>query len=345
MNASLARMLERTGVRPAGHPEASWTTIIMADSVGGLPVTDRAEGDFLWNRGFNLFVLDQGRPCYFCKVRPATAFWMHEGSVCERLAADAVLGAIVPETRRACEAGIHLQASRYVSGDVFERLVPKLRLRPLRQSLVAILDSAATLSRHAARIMPELLGDRATIQLCDAATDALDDLRTLGAPASHIAALKRVLADSAPVPRAIQHGDLWPRNIVKQGRHYWILDYESFAAVQVPLYDAAHLLRTCWAIRTTVRGVARPLTHLFTANDAEPRMFRELLRNAAVAAGLGPSDALAALAFYAVASVSRLYRRQVPDAYLRQFVYETAQFARMLASDPTLGELFTTVQD
>src|SRR5881397_3247923 len=44
--------------------------------------------------------------------------------------------------------------------------------------------------------------------------------------------------------RSPQHGDLWPSNVVHSGGSWWLLDFEVFGEVQVPLYDVCHFVRT-----------------------------------------------------------------------------------------------------
>jgi hypothetical protein len=45
------------------------------------------------------------------------------------------------------------------------------------------------------------------------------------------------------LPSVPQHGDLWPRNIMRGENRWWFMDFETCGEVSFPLYDVFHLLR------------------------------------------------------------------------------------------------------
>src|SRR5205085_9630516 len=119
----------------------------------------------------------------------------------------------------------------------------------------------------------------------------LAHLEAAGVSSERRAALRRALVRGGCLPGRLQHGDLWPGNILRHEDSWWLLDYELFAQIRVPLYDAFHLLRTSDRIR-------RPRAGTWVASlldeTSETAVTRNILGRAARRHGLAPEKVAAA---------------------------------------------------
>jgi fructosamine-3-kinase len=131
------------------------------------------------------------------------------------------------------------------------------------------------------------------------------------------------------VPGRLQHGDLWPANVLRRGDSWWLLDYELFGEVRVPLYDALHLLRTSDRIR-------RPRAETWVASlmdeTAETAATRAILGRAAQRHGLTPAEVAAAFVYYVADGAARSWRRQAAADFWEPVLAEAETLADLEAS-------------
>ena len=136
------------------------------------------------------------------------------------------------------------------------------------------------------------------------------------------------------MPGRLQHGDLWPGNVLRQENSWWLLDYELFGAIRVPLYDAFHLLRTSDRIR-------RPRDGTWVASlqqeTAETAAARDILGRAARRHGLAPEEVAAAFVYYVVDCAARNWRRQASEDFWKPLFAEAETVADLEASGVNLA--------
>ena len=134
-----------------------------------------------------------------------------------------------------------------------------------------------------------------------------------------------------PLPRQLQHGDLWPGNIIGWGGDWWLLDFEVFGRVQVPLHDVFHLLRANPGPGVqTKRGLsAGPGVH--RPGWSEPS--RAVLGGFAARLGLSPAAVGGAYLYYLLEVTARLHGRSAPHWFRAPYLDEL----RLVAADLETG--------
>ncbi len=332
MNRELCALLTE-----AGLATGAWSDIILLHNVAALPTPETPRGDYIWNRGFNLLVLDaHGRPAHYCKCRrPDDEALAHETRVREVLARDPALAAIVPSTRGVASGAIQIQVSRHVPGESFSRAVALLSTRRWERAVGEILAAVERVTARAAELMPQLAAPAGGVALADEAAWALEHLGNAGVPPEAVGRLARVLEQAGRAPGFPQHGDLWPGNIVRYGGSWWLLDFEMFGRIRIPLYDAFHLVRTSWHLRP---GGALPLLALLRDRVAGPSS-RSVLSAAARRAGLSRAQLGGAFVAYLVDIAARLHRRGMPSAYWLPYVAGLQRLDDDLAAPTPLEDL------
>ena len=133
----------------------------------------------------------------------------------------------------------------------------------------------------------------------------LDLLASLGLDA----AVTRELAarlDAVILPAGPQHGDFWPRNVLKVTSGWRVLDFESCGEAATPLFDVFHFIRGCGESAGGGRGdwIERWIEAGTTA-----RPLADEVRSAA--RGLDIVSIEAALVAYKVKFTATLHRRGI----------------------------------
>ena len=321
----------------------AWDQLLLIDNIGRVPARMSIAGDFLWNRGFKALLLNRaGAPQYLCKCRaPGDAWLRRETEIRARLCTEAGLQRVIPWTDGTRNHLLQMQISRYVSGSLYQALVPKQTLEHWAASVRTILDGA-----HLACSTYEQMTGRTSAELLnafDVAQPFLRDLATSGVPAGVLWTLEDCLRNSPPFPAMVQHGDLWPRNIIHDGQSYWLLDFEYVGETVVPLYDVYQLLRTSVLLRrASSSGIEPSWFECMSRGDALARMTRELLRSTSNALGIDEDQAMGCLACYLVEVTGRLLRRRAPPKFCRSFVTELEQVSTVLKSGTDLKSVFWT---
>src|SRR5207302_1801795 len=182
------------------------------------------------------------------------------------LHSDPELCTIVPRASAARDSEVQLQLNEFVTGWPYERALPRLTELAWVESMAQILSVARMVSRRATDLLPSLLTTPAPAPLCVAAANALRELGAVGLAADVLQGLERALAGAGAVPPLLQHGDLWPGNVLWHHGSWRLLDFEVFGIVQTPLYDVCHFVRNCWTLREP-----RVAGHATTAVRSTPR--------------------------------------------------------------------------
>src|SRR5207253_6463326 len=107
-----------------------------------------------------------------------------------------------------------------------------------------ILATVSRLAERAAVLLPDQ-GEQETVRPGDAVRPLLNILEIVGLPNESLHLLATA-ADAAPaVLMRPQHGDLWPANLIQRDDGgWWVLDFEMYGRIRVPLHDVFHLVRT-----------------------------------------------------------------------------------------------------
>ena len=130
-------------------------------------------------------------------------------------------------------------------------------------------------------------------------------LRSLGLETAAAQRLGRLI-EAAPLPMRPQHGDFWPRNILKVGGDWKVLDFESCGEVVLPLYDVFHMIRGCGE---AVRTGKRSWIELWEDAGSGAQALVSEVHHAAC--GLDIQAIEAALAAYLIKFAARLHRRGI----------------------------------
>ena len=325
MNSEIAKLIASLGIEAA--------SALLVQNVGPIPPTPGH-----WNRGFKLVLLSSnGTPTHFCRCQPASATGLaEEAEIITALRSDEELAAVLPTVISGCNSRVRVFITNFVSrGDCIHRVS--------RASVHAWGMMARDVMRLSLRMgvrAPSLLlgfNDRRPIAPLD---PVAEQLRALDAVIERplLDPLRACLAESPPVPRSVQHGDLWAGNLLDLGEGWQMLDFELFGQIQVPLYDVCQFIRTSLDLR--VRRGDMTWLDIMRAGAGEAQIARDLLRSAAESHALDASQRVAACVYYVVDFAGRLAMRGARPVHFR-FFREVESFGRALVAGEDLdGMLF-----
>ncbi|MDQ3996809.1 MAG: aminoglycoside phosphotransferase family protein [Gemmatimonadota bacterium] len=318
--------------------------VVVVHNTGPIPPVRSRSGSQSGLPGFNVVVAERGRPIYFCKCRPAgDPALAHEGAIGDVLSRE-------PSTAR------HVAASRLERGDVIDVLVVQhLPGRPYHELLLKQRDAEwlasveslmALVERMAVCVgtaIPGLRGPE-SLRVGDEGRWALSALEAEQGLARHrVEELAAALEAGGTMTARLQHGDLWPPNVLVDGRSWYVLDLELFGRVRVPLYDLLHMLHVCSGVRRSRAADRRPWVERLMDGDPEEAGARDLIRRTAQRQGLSSSAAFAALAYYVVDAAARVRARGAWSADWREYLAQVARLADLVAEDAAAADrLFTT---
>jgi hypothetical protein len=326
----------------------------MVDNRGMLPGPRPEESDVMTLRGFNALVLDRsGLPTHFCKCRPATKEWVRQTELCARMSTEPALRQMIPFARAVGSADVQMAISTYVPGRVLESSVSWMRLAKLGGALHEILEAMETISQQGAIVDPGSYRGQAYIDLGAEAEWAFDAIPPPLLAPDQAAVVRDAIAEAGIVRRVLQHGDLWPRNILRYDGNWWLVDLDTFGRTQAPLYDAFHLVRSCWALRQgRLQRVTRWTQSPVWFPNRVPSWI-ECLRSSAMKAveqhtlawarvrhGLTRAEAVGALGFYLIDMAARMYRRQLRMQYVEPYLSDLCALAECLSEGETFADAF-----
>lgn len=340
MNAPILDLIAACGV-PIPRDDSAWRKVLLMHNLGAIPGGE-LEGDHVGNRGFNVLIVDDaGMPAYFCKWRPTRPGSSPRVSLAERLSRVPELASVLPKTWSIRTNDVDGEVTRYVTGVLLDVRLRSMKPIDLHAALVDILHAAGRVSAGAMRLEPSLLAGSPNIRLRDAGGWTLSALAEAGLANETLSVVERALERAGWVPRVPQHGDLWPRNVLDAGGRWLILDLEFYGRIQVPLYDAFHLVRTSWDARPRWRAAGPAWTDELRAPGPEGVAYKKILINAVRTSGLSRTQAGGALVYYIVDIAARLHRRRIPSDDVMPYLLEVRRMADWLAAGRRADELLT----
>jgi len=352
MNSGLDSLLRQAGIDTSGP--RFWQRVIMLHNVGMVPTQSLDEGDVVTARGFNALVMDRaGTPAYFCKCRPPTENWIRQTELVAKLSTDPSLQHILPSAWAVGSSDMQMSVSTYVPGRLLEWTVTHMSATELHTALSEVLQGMETIAAHAALVQPDLFDGQTHVDLADRSKWAFEAIPPSMLPPHAADRLRDAIAAAGRVRRVFQHGDLWPRNILRHQGQWWLLDLELFGQIQVPLYDAFHLFRTCWFMRAgrfrkALSWMGRTNGHAddrswiddLCAPGGSPRPYQRTLAWALSRAGLTAEESVGALAYYLIDMTARMNRRQVVIRYVEPYLRDLRVLAESLATGSAIVDRF-----
>ena len=150
--------------------------------------------------------------------------------------------------------------------------------------------------------------------------------------------LERALAAGHDAPARLQHGDLWPPNVLVDRGHWYVLDLELFGRIRVPLYDLLHMLHICSDVRRPGGRTGRPWIERISTGDASEAAPLALIRRIATRQGLSPVAMFATVVYYVVDIAARVKARGAWTADWREYVAQVERLADLIADGTATPE-------
>ncbi len=292
MNRDLRQALLAVGWEGASDPWM-WRRVVLVLNYGRVPPPPGGSG-----YGFKLLLLDRtGRPEWFARCGWADRFSMkREADLLAVLRADPFGATHVPESRVLAGDPLFVQVSRYLGDVTYASFIASRTASAWSQDAREIVTVAARLMSIARRDS-EPLRDAPSQDRRASWLDAdFTTLANAGLPSTLLQRLRLLSEPSLALPAELQHGDLWPANVLRADDRWWLIDFAECGIVWSPLYDLLHLL-------STAPPAAGALWYaLPEGTNRDPWLIERhrLLREASVARGLTEEQLAACLLFYLV---------------------------------------------
>jgi hypothetical protein len=293
-----------------------WEDLVVQLNYGPVPSPSPGD-DSVWNRGFNFLVLGAAGPTHFGRCRSGADARAERASAIRAHLGDAVaLGGAVPRTRLVNTGALLVELSAYVPGTPWEVAVTRQDAAAWSTNARRILALVRQAGELAARDLPALVAPVPGVDLRASSAGTLRALRGMGLDANRCDALDAALGRGGSVPGRVQHGDLWPGNILQAGGDFVLLDFEVFGDVRMPLYDDLHLLRSIQLMR---RPAPVTLLGALRHDDTDAGAFRVLLSEAAARDGATGPAVVAMLAWYLGDFAAKVRGRGAEDPFWQPF--------------------------
>lgn len=337
MNTELRGLLESLGVETGSRGNA-WERAILVLNFGAVPpIGDASVGGVF--SGFKLVLLDaRERPAWFARCgRADDAGVAQEAALLERLAADPIAARFVPGVRIGRSEHLLVQVSPYLGSDSYSKRVAQRSANAWGRDLLDILRIDELVLERAIAAAPDLL-EMATPRALEQSVER-DFSRLLErdiADTETIELLRGAIEPLKRFPPALQHGDLWPPNILRHGGRWWLIDFAECGQVWAPLYDAFHMLsngppgsadREWYALGEG----ARP--------DHWGEVRYAILRELAGRIGLSEAQVGAALTYYLIHLSAYRLRPGVERVYSVRLTQELMRVAACLRAGKPLSQL------
>ena len=228
--------------------------------------------------------------------------FVREASVTVQLSADPRLSELVPSSRTFIAGPARVLALEFVEGLALDVLIRARQARAWHELAAEVLRLTVPLREAIAQLSGSQ--NRASMDAQSLQAD-MGLLASLGVNAGVIAELAARL-DAANLPTWPQHGDFWPRNILKVAGGWRILDFESCGEPATALYDVFHFIRGCGEAAGSGRGDW--IDRWIKAGTAA-RPLADEVRSAA--RGLDLASIETALVAYKVKFTATLHRRGI----------------------------------
>lgn len=237
MNPELIDVLSRLGVCDLDNRNA-WARLLLVNNHGHVP---NAAGPFA--KGFKLLVLDGGRrPSWFARCSWADAESIRREVEVLRSIEKSSAAAAVPECHFFSTPRISVLLTRYVGSGTYQMRIHDLSPAEWRRNVEDILLTTEALMASVANDSP-LARQRANESArCSDIVRTLDALRMAGVPTPTIQMLETILSQSLGLPYVLQHGDLWPANVIYSPKKLWLIDFAECGLIWQPAFDLLHML-------------------------------------------------------------------------------------------------------
>lgn len=331
MNDELLRLLTLLGVEGLESRDA-WRRLVMVLNDGSVPARPGVPPV-----GFKLLLLDErGAPEWFARCSWTTrAEMLRETAVLETLTHDALCRRHIPEVRTAHTERIFVQLTRHLGVQAYSGAIQSLAPPAWTRDVLEIASLTRRMMAQAEQLLPALRTQRTVDDRQRAIAADLARVEAAGLGAIPLQALREALESVRGVPFLLQHGDLWPGNVLRQHDRWWIIDFAECGAVWVPLYDVLHMLhmapkqaRQLW-YATAPAG--RP--------DAWTTARRAIAHRLAAEQGLSPCQLGACLVFYLVHLCAYRLRPGVPRQWSAPLLQVLDRVGGALASGVALDAL------
>lgn len=237
MNPELIEVLSRAGVRDLNHSDA-WARILLVNNHGRVP---NAAGPYA--KGFKLVVLDRNnRPHWFARCSWADADSIRREVEIVNAIQTSSAAAAVPESLFLSTPRISVLLTRYVGRGTYQMRLNRLSPPEWLRDVEDILVTSETLMTSAA-LHSSLARQRAneSARRTDMAS-TMHTLRAAGVSAGTSQLLETVLRQSLTLPYVLQHGDLWPANVICSKTKWWLIDFAECGRLWLPAFDLFHML-------------------------------------------------------------------------------------------------------
>lgn len=241
MNPEIRGLLQATGV-PGADDADLWNRMAMVHVMGLLPCPDTRH-DQGAEAGFHLLLFERdGQTVQRVKCRSVNdAGFRRECETLVALGSDPELGGMVPRISTATSKRLRLHVSQHLWGPTYAQLIRRQSAEEWEHTAREILLAVHRIGVRGNQTLPWMMESTPEVKLLQTVKPRLDRLAERGLGARAVEVLRQTL-EPLSAPRHLQHGDLWPGNVIQAENETWcILDYERFGLVQFPLYDTFHL--------------------------------------------------------------------------------------------------------
>lgn len=244
MNRSILELLKRAGWRRPAEVPIDETFVIVCNYGAIPPPAELPRGST--PGGFKLVLLDRnGCPTHFCRCGSVEdRQFSRERRILQVLGTDPALDGMVPSSRGASDGTLTVILTEFIHGRHFDVRKEGRSAPEWSAATRAVLDASYQVTSRAMAILPEFANAEKRVLLAEEAEGSIGFLLASGYSERALDDARQALSMASPLPRHAQHGDLWPGNVIRSQGSWWIIDYEEFGWVQVPMYDVLHMLQT-----------------------------------------------------------------------------------------------------
>ena len=238
MNEELLEMLSNLGL-PGLDAEDAWKRVLMVFNHGRVPA-EACESP----KGFKMILLDEkGFPEWFGRCSWADLESMvQETYLLEALAKDEFARNHVPELHVAASRNLYLQLTRYIGECSYLRKINTITPSAWFNDIREIISTSERVLRVAEKYFLSKSGFSEQHQRPQFLRQDIDRIRNELSDESTLAAVEGAIEAIASLPQALQHGDLWPANVLNDHDHWWLVDFAECGHVWTPGYDFFHIL-------------------------------------------------------------------------------------------------------